>query len=327
MLSEHTAGLLFQIMFYPPCWRTLGTFSFSPRASLRTLTECSVGAVLYTTYLQTVGALHPPSSQSSKRVYPPPPIYASFVAGSSAGAVQSVVAAPLDALSVRFRTSEIVSGKYKNMWQYGRSKLHAIGPRGVFAGWGLRCIKDTIGYGAFFAAFEYVKAQAYYDFLTMYYGGLRGQSLTPRPGAKVDTKESINTIKPHYAIEPMFLMSAGITASFAQQVFQHPLSLVQNVHFRALAQLDKEAGINQPKSAMLRNYFSAYRKTYHRCLVFARRDGGWRRWLYKGFWWNTVKQVPSTSAGLVIFELMRRRYGNEAEAVKIGKDGYNILLA
>ena len=41
---------------------------------------------------------------------------------------------------------------------------------------------------------------------------------------------------------------------------------------------------------------------------------------------NTIKQVPSTSAGLVVFELVRRRYGNEAEAVKIKKDGYDILL-
>lgn len=41
---------------------------------------------------------------------------------------------------------------------------------------------------------------------------------------------------------------------------------------------------------------------------------------------NTIKQVPSTSAGLVIFELVRRRYGSEAEAVKIKKDGYDILL-
>ena len=41
---------------------------------------------------------------------------------------------------------------------------------------------------------------------------------------------------------------------------------------------------------------------------------------------NTIKQVPSTSAGLVIFELVRRRYSSEAEAVKIKKDGYDILL-
>ena len=42
---------------------------------------------------------------------------------------------------------------------------------------------------------------------------------------------------------------------------------------------------------------------------------------------NTIRQVPSTSAGLVMFELVRRRYSNEAEAVRIENDGYGILLA
>lgn len=46
-----------------------------------------------------------------------------------------------------------------------------------------------------------------------------------------------------------------------------------------------------------------------------------------GFLLNTLKQVPSTSAGLVIFELVRRWYGNEAEAMRIEMDGYDNLLA
>jgi hypothetical protein len=36
--------------------------------------------------------------------------------------------------------------------------------------------------------------------------------------------------------------------------------------------------------------------------------------------------VPSTSAGLVIFELVRRRFGM-GEEVKISEDGYDILLS
>ena len=53
---------------------------------------------------------------------------------------------------------------------------------------------------------------------------------------------------------------------------------------------------------------------------------GLRSWLYRGFWWNTIRQVPSTSAGLIIFELFRRKYGAGGDAVKINKDGYDILL-
>lgn len=248
------------------------------------------------------------------------------------------------------------------MWQYGRSKLREIGPRGVFAGWSLSLVKDSFGYAAFFATFEYVKAQAYYSFVAKYYGDLQGNLLSPiltptldgttksgqqppmdaNPEGKISKNEQkrrlkeqereekktgpIDVIKPHYAIEPTFLMLAGIAASITQQFVQHPLNLIQNIHYKSLAFLDSQAKIDQPKAAMLRSYYGAYKKTYDQCLVHARRSGGWRRWLYKGFLVNTIKQVPSTSAGLVIFELVRRRYGSEAEAVKIEKDGYDILL-
>ena len=47
--------------------------------------------------------------------------------------------------------------------------------------------------------------------------------------------------------------------------------------------------------------------------------------------WSTpnvsrAAQVPSTSAGLIIFELVRRKYGMGGEPVRINRDGYDILL-
>lgn len=248
------------------------------------------------------------------------------MAGFAAGTIQSVIAAPLDALSIRFKTNEVLSGRYTTMWHYARSKLREIGPHGVFAGWGLSFVKDSLGYAAFFATFEYVKAQAYYEFVTMYYGDLKGHLLSPFLKPKLDESGAVDIIKPHYSIEPIFLTLAGLSASITQQVIQHPLNLIQGVHYRSLAFLDREAQIEQSKAAMLRSYYVAYRKSYQQCLVYARRSRGWRRWLYKGFLWNTLKQVPSTSLGLIIFELVRRRYGSETEAVRIEKDGYDILL-
>ena len=49
--------------------------------------------------------------------------------------------------------------------------------------------------------------------------------------------------------------------------------------------------------------------------------------MYRGFIINTMKQVPSTSAGLIVFELVRRKYGSQIEAVRIKKDDYDILLS
>lgn len=62
-----------------------------------------------------------------------------------------------------------------------------MGLRDIFVGWGLSLAKDSLGSAVFFSAFEYVKAQDYYRFVTWYYGGLaRGAvdvlaSRLPRP--------------------------------------------------------------------------------------------------------------------------------------------------
>jgi len=131
------------------------------------LANVTIGAVLYTSYLQTLGLFYEPASEGAKRVYPPPPLQATFGAGFAAGTLQSVIAAPLDALTIRFRTADLVEQKYKNMWHYAYEKSHALGTRGIFAGWGVTLVRDSLGYGAFFASFEYVKSQCFYEYVSM----------------------------------------------------------------------------------------------------------------------------------------------------------------
>ena len=196
-------------------------------------------------------------------MYPPPPIQSSFAAGFAAGTVSSVIAAPLDALAVRFKTSEVLSGRYRTMWQYGYKKLHEIGARGVFAGWGLAFVKDSLGYGAFFAAFEYTKAQAYYSFVNKFYGDFQPSPFEPllkRP--HIDDIRSANLIKPYWALAPMFLLLAGIAASIAQQMIQHPLTTIQNVHFKTLDYLERQAQAIQSQTPMIRTHPNVYRRTY-----------------------------------------------------------------
>ena len=282
---------------------------------------------MYTSYLQILGTIHQPSSEPTKRVFPPPPLSNIFSAGFSAGAIQSVAAAPLDALQVRFSTADMLDGQYKSMWQYGRSKPRKIGVRGVFAGWSLSLVKDSLGHGVFFATFEYVKAQSFYAFVTKYYGSLQSSSVRRAQDVTSSNSSDILTIKPHWAMEPTFLMFAGVAASITQQVIQHPITLVQELHYARLEVLDLQARLNQTRSDVLRQYYHAYEKTYEKCLLQAKKSEGWRRWLHRGFFSTAIKQVPSTSAGLIIFEMVRRRYGGEAEAVRIEKDSYNILLA
>ena len=268
-------------------------------------------------------------------MYPPPPPVATFGAGFTAGAIQSFIAAPLDALQVRFDKREEHYEK-KTMWQYGRGKLHDIGVRGIFAGWGLSFLKDSFGSAIFFSTFEYVKAQSYYDFVKMYYGSLEpfmvDHLAIKRNTEDFGEKYGPTVIKPHYALEPAFLLLAGVAASVAQLSVLHPLTKIQTLHFERLEALDQEArrlnaSVASTRGKMLKAYYHAYQETWKQVKLQAVDTGGVRRWLYKAFWWNTVKNVPSTSAGLIIFELVRRRYGT-ADVVKINMEGgYDILLS
>ena len=306
------------------------------------LANVVVGAALYTSYLQILGKLHEPSAHSRKTVYPPPSPRDTFLAGFMAGSIQSMVAAPLDALQVRF---ERRGPKYedKTMWEYGRGKLKEIGARGIFAGYGLSFLKDSCGSGIFFCVFEWVKAQGYYGFARWWYGGVgevelfsthnnRGSEMdmsTWQQSSQSRDDDRKRVVKPYYAIEPGFLLLAGMTASIAQQFVLYPLSTFQTLHYERLEDLDKRAvtlqnSHDEPlarRGRMLRAYYRAYEETWKQARTQLMGDGGMRQWLYRGFWWFTIRQVPSTSAGLIIFELVRRRYGQAGQGDEVRISG------
>lgn len=293
------------------------------------LANTVVGAVLYTSYLQTLSLFHEPSSHATKRVDPLPPPQATFAAGFLAGSIQSLVAAPLDALQVRFQAAELVDGKYKNMWQYAYLKTKDIGVRGIFAGWSLSFLRDSFGNAAFFATFEFVKGQCFYSFISNLYGHFGKLTGSQRDTIKAQGTTAGNpVIKPHYMIEPTFILVAGIAASITQAIIQYPISRVQEIHYSRLAWIDSHIRKKHDPSGVraLSLYASAYRKTVKQCFAVARRGGGLRGWLYRDFLMQTLRQVPSTSAGLIIFEVIRRKYASDTDVVRIEKDGYDILL-
>lgn len=316
------------------------------------IANVGAGAVLYTSYLQILGRLHEGSSRASKRVYPPPQPIDTFAAGFLAGGLQSILAAPLDAVQARYDAGThaagngngALGGRPQSMWSFGYAKLREIGMRGIAAGWSLSFLKDSLGNAVFFSTFEYFKAQGYYRFVTWYYGSLNEDTIVllserrpsgPDEGRVRDgSSGGVPTIiKPHYAIEPAFLLAAGVSASVAQQVILHPLWHIQIEHWERLEMLDAHARKihTQPENKwrwrMLRAYYHAYQETWAHCVSEAEGAGiSLKRWLYRGFWRNTIRQVPSTSAGLIIFELVRRKYGYGGDQVRINRDGYDILL-
>ncbi|KAI0122516.1 mitochondrial carrier [Daldinia grandis] len=317
------------------------------------MANVGVGAVLYTSYLHILAQLHEETSRAQKRVFPPPDPTHTFTAGFIAGSIQSIVAAPLDAIQARYDHRDLISGnengKPRSMWAFSAEKLREIGLRGIFAGWGLSFLKDSFGSAVFFSTFEFVKAQGFYRFITWYYGGLHPDVVDVLAQKRPSTHNSSNdnttkdgsrpvVIRPHYAIEPIFLLFAGFTASLTQQLILHPLNHIQVEHWDHLEDLDAKAAklrnsaVTNPDKPrrrwrMLRAYYHAYQETWAKCTAEATSEGrSLTRWLYRGFWWNTIRQVPSTSAGLIIFELVRRKYGSGNEPVRVAKDDYEILL-
>ncbi|KAK7188704.1 hypothetical protein DPSP01_012113 [Paraphaeosphaeria sporulosa] len=311
-------------------WHAIRTegWSFIPNQVMPPLiANTFIGAVLYTSYLHSLSSLHVPSSYQTKRTYPPPSFQTTFAAGLIAGGVQSTLAAPFDALQVRFRTSDILEGKYKTMWHYSWHKLQSIGIRGIFGGFGLSLVKDSVGAAFFFGTFETIKSQAYYAYITRYYGSRTRDALLESRALYIDPTDGRPVIKPHYALEPSFILLAGLSASLASQTIQHPLTELQDVHYRRLEALDFQAHQESRPSGIMRRYYHAYQETFRQCGKIAKRHGGWRRYLYRDFWMSTIKQMPSTSAGLIVFELVRRKYAFDTEEVIISHEGAHILLA
>ncbi|KAK5084378.1 hypothetical protein LTR05_005454 [Lithohypha guttulata] len=321
------------------------------------IANVSVGAVLYTSYLQILGRLHEESSKHHKRVYPPPSFAETATAGFLAGSIQSIIAAPLDAIQVRYeRHDPATNGKLGNspqsMWTFGREKIREVGTRGIFAGYGLSFLKDSFGSATFFSTFEWIKSQGYHKFVHWYYGSLHPEMVTtlarkrphesglrPRSNsAYSDRDRFVQTIKPHYAIEPTFLFLAGLSASVAQSTVIYPLHHVQVEHWNHLEELDTQAKQfrqssrlqGQPRWRMMRVYYRAYQETWQQCMDAAKKEtrGNIIRWVYRGFVFNTFRQLPSTSAGLIIFELIRRRAGQASDDIRISSKAgdYDILV-
>lgn len=135
-----------------------------------------------------------------------------------------------------------------------------------------------------------------------------------------------HVIRPHYVLEPIFLLLAGACASITQQAVLHPLSKIQQVHYSRLESIDYVERIKHHEHSSVKAYKHGYQKTYEQCLNHASKTGGWRRWLWRGLVINTLRQVPSTSAGLFVFEIFRRRMGEQLEEVAIEYEDITILL-
>ncbi|EXX51723.1 Ort1p [Rhizophagus irregularis DAOM 197198w] len=149
------------------------TLSSERRFGFRSLVDaCSdslansmISAVLFTTYITVFSQFNGTSSffesDYNHSLHSPPPFSIVFTSGAIVGAAQSLVAAPLDSLKVRFEVNDLLEGKHKSMFVFAKTTWKELGVASIYRGIGLTLVKDSLSCGLFFGIFEFVKQQCY----------------------------------------------------------------------------------------------------------------------------------------------------------------------
>lgn len=264
------------------------------------------GVVLYTTYLTTLQHLNDNNVKLTNLAF-----VDTFRSGFLAGAIQSFVSAPIDAIFTRSSLSEIIQGKHTNLWQYGVYKLKQIGPVGVFAGFGFNLIKDSIGFAFYFSVFEMIKTQGYNVTRKMISGAeyYKAKVLGREYVEEMEHSRSAN------ALHTTFILFAGASAALCLIGVQYPFNKIQKIHLSRLEALDI---YNENLNVGKRRFFKIYYKSYIETILqvesmVLKSHLTFFEWCYKGFVRNALSTIPATSIGLLVFEILRQRLSDDLE--------------
>lgn len=267
--------------------RTYG-WKFVPDKLMPPLVANSVaGSVLYTTYLVSLTIQQHTSGNSGG----PPTFKQTILAGGLAGLAQAAVATPIDAIAIRFN-SDIMTSQ-TSLWKYGKELLQKIGMRGAYGGFLFNAVKESTSFALFFSTFELIKGPVYRGYSKWWYS----PSYFHPEGRK---KSRI--------LYPSFVLMGGCLAAAAMQVVSYPLSKIQKLHTIRLQAIDQ---LNLTKKGGWMLYMNSYWKTFKDVQSQVKKvaKGAWFKWLYGGSVRYVLYSMPSTSIGLLIFEILRVGFG------------------
>lgn len=277
------------------------------------LANSATGVILYGSYLTALDRFSGKDSAKKHQDFYYSPVD-TWRAGFVAGAMQSLAAAPVDAIYTRLTTAELISGEHQNLWRYGWSKLAEVGVAGVFAGYGFLLIKESIGFAFYFSTFELIKTRGYnltYRTIAAY-RRLKislskffsfGKGALPETDARLLRQEQNRLTK---ILKSTFILLAGASAAFLLLAVQYPITKVQKIHLARLETLDIYLSAKRLRPRHV--YYRSYIDTYHQVLKMkAKANTTWLDLAYKGFVRNALTSIPATSVGLLVFEIMRTR--------------------
>lgn len=285
------------------------------------LANSATGVILYGTYLTALDAFDLRKGQKTKDFYYSP--IDTWKAGFIAGAVQSLAAAPVDAIYTRLTTAELLGGEHQNLWIYGLNKLKEIGLVGVFAGYGFSLIKESLGFAFYFSTFELVKTRGYnlmYRTISAYRRfSIALREKIPIFRVKVDETDAarlqLEQKRLTKILKSTFILLAGASAAFSLLAVQYPLSKVQKIHLSRLEALDiYNSSVHPQKRPFFKLYYNSYIDTFqHMVKMKQRANQTWFQAAYKGFVRNALSTIPATSVGLLVFEIMRTRLASSLD--------------
>ncbi|EGW31365.1 uncharacterized protein SPAPADRAFT_56223 [Spathaspora passalidarum NRRL Y-27907] len=290
------------------------------------IANSATGLILYATYLTTL------DHYNKKHQTPPAKFnwyspFDTWRAGFIAGAVQSLAAAPVDAIYTRSTVSEMLEGTHRNLWVFGLHKLKEIGLVGVFAGYGFSLIKESFGFAFYFSTFETVKTEGYdltHRTIMWYH---RSEEIIKRKLQKifkwneeqVDEKmEKLERYRSERLLKSTFVLLAGASAACSLLAVQYPLSKIQKLHLSRLEALDVYSASKHSTKPFITLYYNSYIDTFNQVLRMKRKSGvTWIEAGYKGFVRNALTTIPATSVGLLVFEMMRTKLADNFEEYEL----------
>lgn len=293
------------------------------------IANSATGIILYATYLTMLD--HYTKARGNKPThfnwYAP---FDTWRAGFVAGGMQSLVAAPIDAIYTRLSVSEMLEGNHQNLWRFGISKLKDIGLVGVFAGYGFSLIKESFGFAFYFSTFETVKTQGYnitYQLIKVYRNSEdlirhKLQKWFKWDEDQVDEKmERLERYRLAKLLKSTFVLLAGASAAFSLLAVQYPITKVQKIHFSRLEALDFYNASARKDKPLFKVYYNSYIDTFNQILRMKRRAKiTWFEAAYSGFVRNALTTIPATSVALLVFEITRTRLADNF-------DDYEVLDA